>query len=362
MITSLSVHGFKSLRAVDNLELRPVNVLIGANSSGKSNLLDFFRMLSYIHAPGGGLQRFTRWRGGANALLHDGAATTTEMTGELHFHEGARNFGYRFTLAHSTRDSLFFAEESYRQSAEGRWIPLGVGQEESRLFEQALSHKPAKALLGILQQCRLHQFHNTSVAARMRQFQPLADGDYLKEDGANLAPALYRMREREPAYFALLERTLSLAFPQFAGFVLEPDGDEILLRWRERDSDLVFFAGQLSDGALRLVGLLFLLLQPIERRAKTLILDEPELGLHPAAIHLLAEHILAATREGTQVLLATQSSLLLNDFEADDVIVVNRPGRASELHRLESDKLTDWRDDYDLSTLWEKNVLGGRPR
>lgn len=149
--------------------------------------------------------------------------------------------------------------------------------------------------------------------------------------------------------------------PVFDDFVLEPEFGSLMLQWRERGSDVVFLADQASDGMLRAIALITLLLQPPERLPELLVLDEPELGLHPSAITIIAGLIRAASVHA-QILLATQSTLFLDQFEADDVIVVERNGRGSEFRRLDTEKLRQWLQEYTLGELWERNVLGGRPR
>src|SRR5579871_1784473 len=280
MITSISIKGFKSLQNIETLPLKPINILIGSNSAGKSNFLGLFRLLSYVYT-GDGLQYFVAQNGGANALLHDGAATTREMEFQLHFGTTKGTNEYRARLVYAASDTLFYGEERYRFVPNGRdpgnWTDLGHGHLEPKLPENT-THQTAKFILGLLRRCSLHQFHNTSVTARMRQRWQVSDNRFLKEDGANLAPILYNLREQSPPYYRRIQETLRLAFPQFAEFVLEPERDTIYLRWRERGADMLFGAHQASDGTLRLMALLTLLLQPADRRPEVLLLDEPEIG------------------------------------------------------------------------------------
>lgn len=212
----------------------------------------------------------------------------------------------------------------------------------------------------MLRKLVVHQFHNTSFSSRMRQKWLLTDSRWLKEDGGNLGPFLFRLREQKPQHYSRIAGTLRLCLPFFGDFELEPAGDQILLGWRERESDLVFDASQASDGMLRLMALIALLQQPEEDFPNALIVDEPELGLHPFAIEVLAE-LLQAASVHTQVIVATQSVSLIDRFDAEDIVVVDRKGRESQLRRLDSEQLKQWLIDYSLSELWEKNVLGGRP-
>ena len=127
---------------------------------------------------------------------------------------------------------------------------------------------------------------------------------------------------------------------------------------RERDSDAYFNAHSMSDGTLRFVCLATLLLQPT--LPETILLDEPELGLHPYAIRVLAE-LLQSASATTQVIVSTQSVSLVNQFSPEDLLVVEREAGNTVFKRPKSEDIQNWADDYGLGDLWEKNVIGGRP-
>jgi predicted ATPase len=114
----------------------------------------------------------------------------------------------------------------------------------------------------------------------------------------------------------------------------------------------------LSDGSIRFICLAAALLQP--NPPSTIIIDEPELGLHPAAIVILAELIQVAAK-GTQVIVATQSPALIDQFGIDDIIVANRRNGASAFQRLKEKDFTEWLKDYSVGELWAKNVIAGGP-
>jgi len=214
--------------------------------------------------------------------------------------------------------------------------------------------------LAFLRGCRIYQFHNTSETARIKQHWPLEDDVCLKEDAANLASFLQRLSKEYPQHYRRIQETIRSCVPFFGEFIFSETASSVSLRWRERDSDLVFGAFQASDGMLRLFALITLLLQPKELLPSVLILDEPELGLHPGAIGLVAE-LIRKVSLSCQVILATQSTLLVNYFQPEEVVVLNRQGRVSEFRRLSNEALKEWLDDYSLSELWEKNVIGGQP-
>lgn len=370
MLERLTLSGFKTIRRLEALEFGPINVLIGPNGAGKSNLVSFFRMLNQMMTPPGNLQLFVAKAGGASTLLHSGPATTLQIEAELTFKAIKGVNEYHFRLFHAAQDTLIFAEEKLRftprrvRSEDATWMPLGAGHRESNLIAKASDLKGSKTpriLWSFLHDCVVHQFHNTSETARIRQRWNVSDNRALKEDGANLAPFLLRIREQYPLHYQRITETLRQIAPYFADFVLTPERDTLLLRWRELGSDVVFGPHQASDGTLRGMALFALLMQPKEEMPAVIILDEPELGLHPRAISILAGLLQTASLD-SQVIVATQSSVLLDHFEPEQVIVAERDGSESVFRRLDPIKLEAWLEEYTLSDLWDKNVLGGRPR
>lgn len=370
MLHRLTLTGFKTIKKLIDLELGPVNILIGPNGAGKSNFVSFFRMLNRMMMPPGNLQLYVAKTGGASTLLHSGPAVTPQIEAELAFKAIKGRNEYHFRLFHAAQDTLIFAQEELRYAPNrlkpdaATWIDLGAGQRESNLIARARKKNASKTpetLWSFLADCVVHQFHNTSETARIRQRSPLSDNRHLSEDGANLAPFLLRIRDQHPAHYERITGTLRQIAPFFADFVLEPEGDTLLLRWREFDNDVVFGPHQASDGTLRAMALVALLLQPTKELPAVIILDEPELGLHPRAISILAGLLLGVSIH-SQVIVATQSPVLLDHFEPEQVIVAERDGAESVFRRLDAGKLASWLEEYTMSELWDKNVLGGRPR
>ena len=365
----LTLKGFKTIRALEHFELGPLAVLIGPNGAGKSNFLSFFRMLSSALSAPGNLQVHIAEQGGAGVILHDGPERTREIEAELTFSAGRGKYQYAFRLAYAARDTLIYSKERFRYALEGRgmgffWNELSAGQRESQLTVKADElgklGKTAKTIVGFLRGLKFYQFHNTSAIARIRGKWDAEDNRWLKEDGANLAPMLRRLHGREQKSYQRIVDTLRLILPFFADFELEPEYGKLLLSWRERNSDRVFNASQAADGMLRVMAIVTLLLQPERNLPDLLILDEPELGLHPYAINVIGGLIRGISQK-TQVVVATQSMPLVDCFEPGEVVVVERNDRESEFRRLDPSKLKDWLKEYSLSELWEKNVFGGRP-
>jgi predicted ATPase len=363
-LTSLTIRGFKTIRELKDFKPGRLSILIGPNGAGKSNFLSFFRMLSRALAPPGNLQIYLAEQGGISSLLHDGPAKTRDFEASLTLRNEIESAEYSFDLFYSDGDTAAFGYERYsfcRLEASRPPTQLGGGHREPRLISEAEAGKPmARFIYDALRRIVVYQFNDTSIDSRMHNKWPSADGLRLKEDAGNLAPFLYRLQQTKPKYYQRIVETIRLILPFLADFELEPEFDSILLRWVERGSDRIFGPAQAADGMLRVMALVALLRQPEEDLPDVLILDEPELGLHPYAIEVLAAMLRSASHH-VQVIVATQSVSLVDRFEPHDIVVVDRIGRESVFRRLNDAELDEWRERYTMSELWEKNVLGGRP-
>jgi predicted ATPase len=371
-LTEFSVAGFKTIKRLDCFQPGPLNVLIGSNGAGKSNFISFFRFMSWMLTPPGQLQLHVANNGGASAFLHDGPEVTQQITASLKLETDRGINEYAFRLFYAAGDTFRFADERYRfvpanASGIANWTVLNPGVAEADInYRGESGDVTARTINRLIRRCIVHQFHNTSATARLKQRWNVDDNQWLKEDGANLAPFLLRLRDREAKAYQRIVATLRQLAPFFADFVLEPVGNSVLLQWREVGTDVVFASYQASDGMLRLIALLALLLQPEGDLPDVLLIDEPELGLHPQAVEVIAS-ILKTIALKRQVFLATQSPFMVDQFAPEDILVVDRPGRASSFRRLAMPDLKDWLEDYQggrgysLSELWEKNVLGGSP-
>jgi predicted ATPase len=365
-ITSVKIAGYKSIQNAE-LPLRRVNVLIGPNGSGKTNLASFFRMLRFLAQ--GELQSFIGRAGGGNMLLYNGAKQTRQIEARLSVETITGMAEYAPQLVYSSGDTLLLDSEtvSRRQTddPDNRDISVNAGTlRESRFAEAALAgHGAGLSIFRLLQQCRAYHFHDTTPEAPIRQHCDINDNKVLHEDGRNLTAVLYKLQETQPAFYQLIVRTVRLVAPFFQTFSLAPNAlnrNTIALRWRQSGVDEDFSCHQLSDGTLRFIALATLLLQPRDDRPPLVFIDEPELGLHPYALGVLGGLIHRAS-EGMQIVAATQSPGLLDAFAPADIIVVERAREATVFRRLAPEPLQEWLEEYKLSELWEKNVLGGRP-
>ncbi|MEW6209379.1 MAG: AAA family ATPase [Acidobacteriota bacterium] len=366
MLRRVTLNGFKSIKEMD-IELHALNLLIGANGAGKSNLVSFFKMLNEMMA--GRLQEYIGTSGRAHSLLHFGPKVTPQIEARLEFEIVNATDIYTMRLFHAAGDTLVFAEEtlSFLQtgSLSSNNLSLGAGHEETRIGEEAnQGSKTAGVFRSLLNRCRVYHFHDTSSTARVRQYCYIDDNRWLMPDAGNLAAILLRLREENggSAYQRIVS-TIRLIAPFFDDFDLEPTGPnkkDVILNWREKGSDMVFGPHQFSDGTLRAICLITLLMQPEDQLPNLIIVDEPEIGLHPYALNVIASLFSKASHHA-QVLISTQSSSFLDNFDPEDVIVVNREGKESRFERQDPAKLESWLDEYSLGEVWEKNVIGGGP-
>ena len=359
---SISVKGFKSIRHIENLPLGPINVLIGPNGSGKSNFIGVFSFLNAIHSEH--LRQYVIRAGGADKVLHYGSKATEELTIQISFDE--KSYEYEIKLKATDADVLYIDSEATQSE------PLGyhavrffdsMSRDEVGLPPLPKSPQVENEIKNHLDSWRLYHFHDTSSGSSMKKTADLNDNRFFRPDGANLAPFLYYLREKHESSYSLIRRTVQRVAPFFDDFALGPqqlNEDKIRLEWRHKGTDAYFDAASLSDGSLRFIALATLLLQPESLRPSVILLDEPELGLHPYAITMLASLIKQAATQ-TQIILATQSPFLLDHFEPEDVLVADRVNGQTQFTRLDTVSLETWLQDYSLGQLWEKNEIGGRP-
>lgn len=356
----IRIAGFKSIREQE-IELSNLNVLIGANGAGKSNFVSAFALLNEMME--GRLQLFVPKAGGAESLLFFGQKETEKIEIELSY----AGYRYECSLVPTADDRLVLERETARLRRGGRDHReiLGLGTSESKLLDRAQEWPISASVLKALKSWKVYHFQDTSESAKVKKQSAINDNIYLRPDGSNLAAFLFRLHHEARAHCDMIRDTVRMVAPFFDDFILRPmpeNGNTIRLEWQERGSDRPFFAHYLSDGTLRFMCLATLLLQP--KPPSTIIIDEPELGLHPYAIALLCSMLRSAS-EKTQVIVSTQSVSLVNQLRPEDIIIVERLDRASVFRRLRADDMKGWLDEFDgyygLGDLWEKNIFGGRP-
>ena len=361
-IKSITIEGFRSLRSIQNLELPRLSVLIGANGAGNSTLIRFFEMLSWM-LKSKNLQEFVLRHGGGDDQFFMGARKTPRIHAELCLETSTGYNDYRFDLAHiSAGDTVMVMNEAYRYSAhdiptKAKWTEIEAVGKESSLLEK--KHKTAQTIVNLLRQCSTYQFHDTSINAAMHNRWDVTESFRLRSDGGNLAAVLLDLRKTDGKRYELIVRQIRRVLPAFKDFVLEEEAGKVLLRWVGNQSDKIFGSHLTSDGSLRLFCLLTLLNLPPTRLPDVMLFDEPELGLHPHAITLVAEMFKRLSKR-RQILIATQSPYLVDCFELENIIIASANNGETLLRNLPREQYQAWLDDdYQLSDIWLKQVVGG---
>jgi len=356
-IQKIKIEGFKSIRK-QTVDLGDINILIGPNGVGKSNFIGVFKLLNKIINKD--LQSHVSKSGGADGFLHFGAKNTPEILILLRFFPNV----YKCCLVATSRDELIFKKELVRfEDAYEKTKNLRNTGPETNLFEY--DAYICQHVRKYMRDWKVYHFHDTGLSAPLKLTQDIIDSHPLLADASNLAPFLFELKESRSSddrkAYEKIVKTIQGAAPFFQDFVLDPERkneDKIRLRWKQSGSDHQFFASDLSDGTLRFICLTALLLQP--EPPNVILLDEPELGLHPHAIHLLAGLIRKASKK-SQVITSTQSVTLANQFKFEDIIVTDRSNGETQFRRLEEREVSQWLEDYGIGDLWEKNLIGGTP-
>lgn len=349
MLDSIKIEGYKSIKDLD-LDLKPINILIGANGVGKTNFISFFKLVNNIYEQR--LQNYTM-QNRVDGLLYYGIKRTKEIKGYLSFSSNA----YSFSLQPRDNGSMFIANEYSWYGGKGYGL---VNVEESGIKTSTTFRD--KWLRRHLQSYKIYHFHDTSKGAPLRSAADVNDNRILKEDGGNLPAYLYLLQQKYPKTFRRIELVVQSVMPYFERFDLAPQelDNKIELVWNDiENSDKYFAANDLSDGSIRFIALATLLLQP--ELPSVIIIDEPELGLHPVAITKLAGMIKSAAARGCQMIISTQSVNLINQFDADDIITVDRKDGQSVFNRLDKNALESWLENYSIGELWTKSVINGQP-
>jgi len=363
-IDRITIAGFKSIRDLDQFEMRRLNVLIGANGAGKSNFVSYFRMLGEMVE--GRLQSWTRNQGSADRIVSFGVKETNMLKSFIEF--GLN--GYEFFLTPTVEGNFSFVSERLFFAGvffSSEWINLGSGHTESQLktnYESSSKGSVADYCYSSIASWKVFHFHDTSDTAGIKRLGSLHDNEYLRPDASNLAAFLYRLSDETPDIYQQILKTVRLAIPFFDRFVLKPqrlptEEEQIRLLWRQKDSDYALWPSQLSDGSIRFICLVTALLQPDP--PSTIIIDEPELGLHPYAITLLGSLLRSASKR-MQVIISTQSVPLVDELSIDDLVIVEREQEVTVFKRYDEKDFKTWLEEYSVGELWEKNIIGGRPR
>ncbi len=361
-LDKLTIKGFKSIQELVDFELKSLNVMVGGNGAGKSNIISFFKMLRALID--GNLNRYVRDNGGASDILFNGRKITEKMEFETRF--GSR--GFRFKLVPTPSDTCAIESEArFYSGGNTGWWELGDSEDgTSRMVAEVENNTSdaqySRPVYNAIASWQIYHFHDTGSAAGIRHYEIVQDNKVLRTNASNIGAFLLKLKNQHHSEYKEILNAIHLVTPFFDDFILEPrqsgDKEEVNISWVQKGSDYPMQPYHLSDGSIRFICLATALLQP--NPPSTIIIDEPELGLHPAAIVILAELIQQAARR-TQVIVATQSPALIDQFGIDDIIVVNRKEGASVFERLNEDDFSEWLESYSVGELWTKNVIAGGP-
>ena len=371
-IKSIKIRGFRSLANVEIPEISNTTVLIGANGSGKSNFIRFFEMMSWM-LKSRQLGEFTARQGGDDDQLFGGNARTPRMDAEVRMETDQGLSDYRFALSHAHPDRFIFTEEGFRfsgfvYSSTAQWQYLGSGHVEAKIVETAQSGESegvnqltASVIVNLLRNISVYQFHDTSDDSNFKKRWDVSDNSALRSHGGNLAAVLYRLQRHDIRRYESICRQIGRVLPGFDRFELENDYGRVMLRWKAKWTGKTFGAHLTSDGSLRLFTLVTLLNLPSEMLPNVILLDEPELGLHPAGIALVSGLIRAVSSE-RQIIVATQSPLFVEEFGLDEIITLDVKNGMTKFSTHDSSSYQVWLDDsFTTGDLWRKNLIGGRP-
>ena len=352
-LSHVEISGFRNLKEV-KVDLSPLTVLIGANGAGKSNFIRFFDLMTWFKR-GGDLKEWVVREGGADDQLFMGTRISSEIRGSIYIadYDGSETITYNVEMQSANPDTLYLKHQNYKLSSTRFPVAVDEIPFEERYEVQVVSN--------FLNDCQVYQFHDTSKYAAVKKLQDISNNTHLNQDGGNLAAVLLNLFENDPKRLKLIEKQISRLLPAFDRFVLEPQHGKVMLRWQHKQGDKIMGAHLTSDGSLRLFSLITLLNLPSDMLPDVILLDEPELGLHPNAITLIAVMIERVSKRH-QIILATQSPFMVNCFELDNLVVADQDDGATRLRKLNKEQYQEWLDDdFSVSDLWLSNVLGGHP-
>lgn len=351
MIEKIKIKGYKSIKDAE-LELKPINLLIGANGVGKSNFLSFFEFLNYLYEQK--LQEYIALRGGQEKFLFQGLKKTIHIESYIYFAEYSNAYGF---MLRAGREYPIFTEENlfYYSSYFDDKTNIAFNSKEAEI-KYDTSYR-ANYIRELLNTFKKYHFHDTSEHSPFNTRSHIENDQYfLYKNGANLAAFLYGIYKKEPINYRRIIYTIQSIAPYFSDFYFQPnEGGYLRLQWTTKNDDIIYGATDLSDGTLRFIALCVLFLQP--NLPKTIIIDEPELGLHPFAISKLSGMIKSVVSKKNQVIVATQSVDLINHFKAEDVLAVDQINGASEFHRVDKEHLEQWLEEYNIGDLWSRNII-----
>lgn len=375
----LSIQGFRRLRDV-RLDLRPLSVMIGANGTGKTSVLDVLSLLA-SSAQGKLSSSISELSGLANVLTYDRAADlelaiTMEVPGHepLEYSLWLRPQG----IAHVVREEML---KQKRKSYSAPFLHINSHEsdvkyydpEKKKLLHPTWEHNPLETSLAQvpkmfqepenfrrrLASSTFYHVLNVDPRSPVRLPQSIGPAELPGRNGEDLVSCLFYLSQTDRHRFEAIEDSLRAAFPRFERLDFPPVAAGTLgLAWRERGFSKALYTHQLSEGTLRFLWLTTLLQSP-GLTALTL-LDEPEVSLHPELLSLLADQLREASQR-TQLIIATHSDTLIRFLDPGEVVVLDSTEDGmTTLTRADELDLGEWLKDYSLDELWRNGRIGAR--
>ncbi len=365
-IDTLEITGFRGIKHA-KIELRDINVLIGANGAGKSNILLSVYLLSERNHSS--FRQFFNGLGGNDSLFYGGVKLNSKIKIKITLAD-KKKLTHATQIDYISGGQVEISQISNAESKSGQKLTLfNFDDQKQEIYSPVrdtatvnILVEHSKKISELFGNLGIYKFCDTSPMSPIRQPSLINDNVNLRGMGENLSAWIYLFSIKQPKQFSFFQSLVRRVVPRFDCFVLRPDPfneNQIRLEYRNLGQDLLLSAAHLSDGSLRFIALAVLLLF---NPPPLIIIDEPELGLHPTALQLIADLIRQASFE-SQIIVATQSVDFLNQFEPHQILVVEREEDSEEtlVKRLDATELEGWLEDYSVGDLWLKNVLGGKP-
>lgn len=406
MIKQVSINNFFSFGyKTQEVYLNPdTNILIGINGSGKSNFIKAIRLLYEGVVGKDGLEKLLMndWGGFTNVsnfskhqtemidLIYEFDKNSINKAAGFRGHRFEHNVYYQIIIKKAANNSFHVAEEIFDIGEDGQRcvflrMELGHGQiissnnekTELKRFNPNNSQIPFKNEELILRQLSdpisypilvtlkkaiekiiIYDYFDTTANSLIRRPSAYNVEKKLLANGENLVQILQRMKNHHSLEYEKIERELTRINSMFKDISFDIVGSKSLLVLREKNLARSISVDHISDGTLRFLLLLAILYNP--ERGSLICLDEPEIGLHPDMIHTVAKAIQHASKTGTQIIIATHSPLLLNDFELDDIWIFEKNTDNQTIISSKSEEdFKDWTDQFLAGQMWLSGKIGG---
>ena len=356
MIDYIKIEGFKSIKKME-MSLRPINILIGSNGSGKSNFLSFFDFLNRLYNQK--LTEYVGLNGGEDKMLHKGGEVTENISSKIQFGSNA----YSFNLRKGDSSFIFTSEGLWYDNNPYYQDPIDISDFKNEANVKNYTLPRADFIREYLNSFKKYHFHDTGKNSPFTKTSHIEnDIFFLYERGENLPAYLYFIKDKHPISYRRIIKIIQSVAPYFSDFFFQPNENGFIrLLWQDKYSSTIYGANDLSDGTIRFIALTTLFMQP--ELPSSIVIDEPELGLHPFAISKLSGMISSASAKGCQIIVATQSTDLISHFKPEDIITVDQREGESQFNRLNTASLAIWLEDYTIDDLWKRNIIsGGQPK